>query len=419
MSERGVSVGDSPAAAEHVATPQWQSFEHRMRQRRADRCIQHASAAVELGHFDEAREALAEAHGLDPLHPGLQELSLRIDILTAPPPPPPSPQVGSGAPLRLAAVACLALLMSGLAGWVAWREWPQSGLPEAETATDVYLPRDVSTDGTPSPAPADVAATGQTVAPPSAEPVPEPPSVAANPPQSAAVGSSAAPPPGASEPVATAGPEERTARADDRRATPLPIPPRATTDATETPARREEPPPTAPPPRAAPPATVNAVPAAPLPTPGVSTFPTPGVTPAAPPAPLPPAPAPPAAEVRAETADPVRPAPTAADERAAVRAALGRYEAAYSALDTAAATSVWPTVDRRSLERAFDSLSAQRVTLNICEVGVTGQTAHASCTGRATWTPKVGGGTQTQARRWTFDLRRAESGWQIVKVDSR
>jgi hypothetical protein len=283
MSERGVSVGDSPAAAEHVATPQWQSFEHRMRQRRADRCIQHASAAVELGHFDEAREALAEAHGLDPLHPGLQELSLRIDILTAPPPPPPSPQVGSGAPLRLAAVACLALLMSGLAGWVAWREWPQSGLPEAETATDVYLPRDVSTDGTPSPAPADVAATGQTVAPPSAEPVPEPPSVAANPPQSAAVGSSAAPPPGASEPVATAGPEERTARADDRRATPLPIPPRATTEATETPARREEPPPTAPPPRAAPPATVNAVPAAPLATPGVSTFPTPGVTPAAPP----------------------------------------------------------------------------------------------------------------------------------------
>jgi hypothetical protein len=76
-------------------------------------------------------------------------------------------------------------------------------------------------------------------------------------------------------------------------------------------------------------------------------------------------------------------------------------------------------VDRRALERAFDSLASQRVTLNICEVGVDGQRARANCSGRATWTPKVGGGTQTQARQWTFDLRRADGGWQIVKVDSR
>jgi hypothetical protein len=111
--------------------------------------------------------------------------------------------------------------------------------------------------------------------------------------------------------------------------------------------------------------------------------------------------------------------PTAADERAAVRAALTRYEAAYSTLDSDAATAVWPAVDRRALERAFDGLAAQRVTLDICEVGVTGQSARANCSGRATWTPKVGGGTQSQARKWTFDLRRSDNGWQIVKVDTR
>jgi hypothetical protein len=411
MSERGVSIGDSPAAAEHVTTPQWQSFEHRMRQRRADRCVQRAAAAVELGRFDEAREALGEARGLDPLHRGLQELSDRIDVLTAPPPVPP---VRAGAPLRIAAVACLALLMSGLAGWVAWREWPQAGLPQAETATDVYLPRDVIAQRTPPPLPADAAAPEQSIAPPSAEPAPEAAIEVATDPERAAVAPNAAAPASrAPEPVATAGPDERSARVDDRRSTPLPIPPRAPSETTEAPARSDEPPASAP--RVAPPPTVNALPPAPLPTPGVSTFPTAGVpTPSAPPAP-----APPAAEAKPDTTDTVRPTPTAADERAAVRATLGRYEAAYSALDTTAASAVWPTVDRRALERAFDSLASQRVTLNICEVGVDGQRARANCSGRATWTPKVGGGTQTQARQWTFDLRRADGGWQIVKVDSR
>jgi hypothetical protein len=48
------------------------------------------------------------------------------------------------------------------------------------------------------------------------------------------------------------------------------------------------------------------------------------------------------------------------DEHAAVRATLGRYESAYSDLNTAAAHAVWPGVDERALARAFDSLSSQR-----------------------------------------------------------
>jgi hypothetical protein len=52
-------------------------------------------------------------------------------------------------------------------------------------------------------------------------------------------------------------------------------------------------------------------------------------------------------------------------------------------------------------------------------VGVNGPSARAICVGNATWTPKVGGGRQTKSRTWTFDLRRADATWQIVKVDTR
>jgi hypothetical protein len=107
------------------------------------------------------------------------------------------------------------------------------------------------------------------------------------------------------------------------------------------------------------------------------------------------------------------------DERAAVRTTLSRYEAAYSSLDSAGAKAVWPTVDQRALAHAFDGLAAQRVALGTCEVGVNGQSARAICVGKAAWTPKVGGGQQTKSRTWTFDLRRSNATWQIVRVDTR
>jgi hypothetical protein len=114
-----------------------------------------------------------------------------------------------------------------------------------------------------------------------------------------------------------------------------------------------------------------------------------------------------------------KPVPELLADTAAIRRTLDRYEAAYSQLDASAAHAVWPTVDQRALARAFDGLAAQRVSLNACDVRVTGATARATCSGDATWTAKVGGGRQTQPRRWSFELRNADGTWQIVRADTR
>jgi hypothetical protein len=108
------------------------------------------------------------------------------------------------------------------------------------------------------------------------------------------------------------------------------------------------------------------------------------------------------------------------DDRVAIRAALSRYEAAYNRLDVNAVRSVWPTLDQRALARAFDGLNAQRVSLQACNVDVTGNTARANCSGNASWTPKVGGGGErSAARKWTFDLSDSDEGWRIVHVQAR
>jgi len=103
----------------------------------------------------------------------------------------------------------------------------------------------------------------------------------------------------------------------------------------------------------------------------------------------------------------------------AIRSALNRYEAAYNRLDVEAVHSVWPTLDQRALARAFDSLTAQRVSLKNCSVDVSGSTARANCSGSAAWTPKIGGGEQTAPRKWAFDLNEADGGWRIVHVQAR
>jgi hypothetical protein len=121
----------------------------------------------------------------------------------------------------------------------------------------------------------------------------------------------------------------------------------------------------------------------------------------------------PAAAVPAAT-----PPPAMADDDR-IRAVLRRYESAYSALDAAAAVTVYPAIDRTALARAFSGLAIQRVSLGRCDVRVTGSIATADCAGNATWTPKVGGGSHTQARRWRFDLRRTGTDWLIARATVR
>jgi hypothetical protein len=106
-------------------------------------------------------------------------------------------------------------------------------------------------------------------------------------------------------------------------------------------------------------------------------------------------------------------------QSAAIRETLARYAAAYSGLNASAARAVWPSVDQRALARAFDGLASQRVLLDHCDVLVNGATARANCSGSAEWTPKVGGGPRTAARRWMFELQNADAAWQIVRAEAR
>ena len=153
----------------------------------------------------------------------------------------------------------------------------------------------------------------------------------------------------------------------------------------------------------------------------------------------PPLMAPPAVvPVPAEAADDPRPVPLPAvdDERAAapaavvaahvdpipadedrIRAALMRWRTAYSALDARAAREVWPTVDARALERAFQALKSQDLRFDRCDLTVAGGSAHAACSGRATYVPRVGNQSpRATPREWTFELKKRDQQWTIASA---
>jgi hypothetical protein len=125
-----------------------------------------------------------------------------------------------------------------------------------------------------------------------------------------------------------------------------------------------------------------------------------------------PAPAAASAPPSASSVDPTR-------ARAAVRGTIERYRSAYERLDAAAARAVWPMVDADALSRAFESLQSQRVSFEDCSVLVAGSTADATCNGRATVVPKIGGGTQTVRRTWRFKLAQDGDHWLIASATVR
>jgi hypothetical protein len=108
-----------------------------------------------------------------------------------------------------------------------------------------------------------------------------------------------------------------------------------------------------------------------------------------------------------------------ANDTSQIRVLLGRYETAYNRLDAKAASDVWPGVNEGALNRAFRDLLSQRVSLGLCDITVIGDVGGATCAGKARWEPRVGGGVQTADRHWTFDLRRADSGWRIEQIRVR
>lgn len=525
MPDRGAPTGDPVNIAAHVATPQWQSFETRMRLRRAGRCLQRAAAAIESGQLADANEALDEARELNPRAPELESLFDRLAAMQAAPAAasytagaiaepalarapetfslsaiendqpavvPPEPReaqlvetaleepladeaavpafvrtlkpplqldldpvepvdlhplhprepvdlhpLHTGAPLRMpmpaptesrswlraTAVGGAALGLSAFAGWLAITQWPALVRP-SETRADISLPASGQAAVVQEPAPPAVLdETGIDLQ--AATPVPG----TAEAPASTSESLEAADPVPATSPEPTGESATISPRSDVPRteveSTSGRVPPSVVPAPSVPPPSPElvpriveEAPRTPPQPATADastaPAAVSSNAGSAASAPAISD-PNPPAVPDSPRAATtadstPPPPAPEAAP---------RPVPAAVDERAAVRTTLSRYEAAYSSLDSAGAKAVWPTVDQRALAHAFDGLAAQRVALGTCEVGVNGQSARAICVGKAAWTPKVGGGQQTKSRTWTFDLRRSDTTWQIVRVDTR
>ncbi len=401
---------DSPEITSHTSTHQWQSFEFRMRHRRAERCLLRAEMALDAGFEDDAREALDEAERLHSENPKLAALrDLLADRVAASVVAHEATQQASrrGRALRVAAAALIFLLVGASAYLVT-----RSNASDVRTAPPAVANASTEPARTNSPSPATVpagaAATGTSAGTAGRMNPAEPES---------AVDASNRVPDTASADRSSPPAETRPALPafNPQFAEPRPVmlpPPSSSVDAASL--------------------RTATVPAAPEPVPVIPE--TPGAAPASTldrmgekvPASNMPAPERRAAPDKPAVADnpplaanAAAPAVAAVNEEPRIRAILARYEAAYSGLNASAAQEVWPGVDERSLARAFDALHSQQVSLGQCSVQVEGTTASASCNGRITWTPKVGGGSQSAARQWRFQLHSGNGAWQITRAEVR
>jgi hypothetical protein len=373
----------------HTNTGEWQSFEIRMRHRRAERLALRAEVAAEAGCVDDARECLAEARTLAPALPSvtaaeavIAQAEARIAAVDDAPAE-AAPVVARGSRRWISYTVAATIAIAVVLG-VTWR----SGRPASQTVdaqAAAVTPQPIVVDAPALASPADATRAPQT----DPEPVAPPASTPAD----------------SQLQLASA---TRTA-ADDRDARRLARDGRVTSETHDS-ATPDAPRRIAPPdlpavssmpisaPRPAPPAVSE--------TPLSSSFSTPG-TPVSGPIAVPPSP----------SAAPAPDTATAAlSQDSVVRNVLSRYASAYNALDVDAATRVWPGVNRGALARAFDGLASQQVSLGDCRIDVAGAKAQARCAGRATWTPKIGSGTHTESRSWTFELARAGNDWQIVSA---
>jgi hypothetical protein len=438
----------------HTATQQWQSFEIRMRRRRVDRCVLRAAVAIDAGQLDDARAALEEVERLDPHEPAIQPLRSRLsdaELKPAEPliePAPVSPAVVEAA-LSIPAVPDTPVPETGVvdtpavAGLLEIPETSRRVLPASAAAGFIaisgmagwflfaqYTPGDPASARTDSAVVSD--AKGVAQAAPAAQPTVDP---------TVKIAETAVTAPATSEPAIAEDPAVTAAAvADTAGNTPLaetPRPAAAPVEASSNTRPSESAatlPPTSPVERRAIQASLEPTPSLPEPEPAPPVVPTSGAVPPlagtdrvalsgtsvtlTPPAILP---APPAVSTPAPTSTTspaASPSTSPQADESQVRATLRRYEAAYSALDAAAASAVWPGVDRRALASAFGALSSQNVSLGRCDVRVTGGTAQAECKGTARWEPKIGAG-QSASRYWRFDLKNTGTDWIITRATVR
>ena len=120
----------------------------------------------------------------------------------------------------------------------------------------------------------------------------------------------------------------------------------------------------------------------------------------------------PAEEARQQRAEEIR------RQKEVILTVLREYTRAFERLDVRAAEALYPSVDRRRLERAFRNLEEQQLQLADCDVSFTSAGgAAARCAGSATYRPKVGSRVvRLTDQEWTFSLARGGGGWQILEA---
>ena len=389
-----------PSTAERplVSLEGWARFEARARNRRIERRLEAARAAIKAGRFDEARAALAELHEIDAALPILPELAAEIALAEQ---PKAKPLVGLG-PYAAAAATFAALMLA--ASWLdneglrPLHSFPIAQMTAAAPMVETSLPTEpvpVSSDGLllDSFAPTAGEIAGAIDAAPSGGLVPAPSPDAVVVPRTAdAIG------PRAPETVIPRAAEAVVPRVAEA------VVPRAPEPAAPRPVEAIAPP--------------AAVPRELQPPPGaiVERGPEPPLRPVET-LPSPPAAASTAASAVAAAAAPPRPSaepPRIVDETSRVRDVLKRYQAAYDRLDARLAHDVWPAVNQAALARAFGDLESQSITFNNCDVRLRADTAAAKCTGSARYTPKVGSReARVEPRVWNFTLRKQADAWLI------
>jgi hypothetical protein len=103
-----------------------------------------------------------------------------------------------------------------------------------------------------------------------------------------------------------------------------------------------------------------------------------------------------------------------------IQNALARYRQAFSSLNANAAREVWPTVNERTLSRAFDRLEQQELSFEGCQISINDARAEALCNGSARYVPRVGSRTaRVERRQWHFSLVKVRDEWLIGAVDAR
>lgn len=381
----------------HTGTGEWKSFEIRMRRRRAERLVLRADVAIGEGHLDAARAAFDEARTLWPTAPGLDEVERNL-AAAANPPPAIAPPRRHLAWLEFAAAASVVACLAAAVATFLIR------MPYALHArsVDAIVGAPLVADSASGPPPSAPVADAATTDPPPVADDERPAVSDITPPVSPdRARPSAVPlPEPLSEPV-----HLEPARPDPVGSEPVHLEPVRPEPVSSEPVHLE-------PVRPAPVRTDT-----PIATSGVSTPVQPLPEPAVAPAPVAPPPAtpPPPGAVEDSAVRSTAVASTPAQD-ALVRDTLAAYAKAYNDLDVGEAARVWPGVDRSALSRAFDQLDSEQISLGDCRVQIDSATAQAHCAGTATWKPRVGGGERTDPRSWTFDLRKAADGWQIVSA---